>query len=98
MWTRSETLMTKFLKFGSTGIDPAGPNFARRPRNARLDATDARFVDVIHTSLYGIKQPCGHVDFYVNWRIRQPGCIIEGKLPGVLQSRRCHKAVVPVGC
>ncbi|XP_065069259.1 phospholipase A1-like isoform X4 [Rhopilema esculentum] len=60
-----------------TGLDPAGPVFAREPSKARLDSTDARFVDVIHTSfLYfvGIKDRSGDIDFYVNGGGAQPGC------------------------
>eukprot|EP00795_Rhopilema_esculentum_P004608 gene4608-20881_t len=58
-----------------TGLDPAGPVFALQPRKARLDSTDARFVDVIHTSfLYfvGIKDRSGDIDFYVNGGGAQP--------------------------
>ncbi|XP_065069261.1 pancreatic lipase-related protein 3-like [Rhopilema esculentum] len=60
-----------------SGLDPAGPVFARQPRKARLDSTDARFVDVIHTSfLYfiGVKGRSGDIDFYVNGGGAQPGC------------------------
>ena len=67
----------KICDFVIVGLDPAGPVFARRPRKARLDSTDARFVDVIHTSfnyLVGIMGRCGHVDFYVNGGGKQPGC------------------------
>jgi len=65
-----------------TGLDPAGPVFARRSRRVRLDSSDANFVDVLHTSyLYfrGIKGRCGDVDFYVNGGGAQPGC--AGKSP-----------------
>ena len=65
------------------GLDPAGPVFARRPRKARLDSSDARFVDVIHTSfnyLVGIMGRCGDVDFYVNGGGKQPGCWPKCKL------------------
>ncbi|KAE8744829.1 hypothetical protein FOCC_FOCC008553 [Frankliniella occidentalis] len=51
------------------------------PMSVRLDTTDARFVDVIHTDGtsifllgYGMSQPCGHVDFYPNNGKEQPGC------------------------
>ena len=58
---------------------------------ARLDPTDAKLVDVIHTdgrdgtldSGLGLSRPCGHVDFYPNGGHVQPGCgpsdTIEGK-------------------
>ncbi|CAH6792473.1 Lipi [Phodopus roborovskii] len=59
-----------------TGLDPAGPKFAGKPSNSRLDYTDAKFVDVIHTDSkgLGILEPLGHVDFYPNGGKQQPGC------------------------
>ncbi|CAK7319172.1 Lipase member I [Vulpes lagopus] len=59
-----------------TGLDPAGPKFSGRPSNVRLDYTDAKFVDVIHsdTNGLGIKEPLGHIDFYPNGGKKQPGC------------------------
>lgn len=33
------------------GLDPAGPMFHRTPAEVRLDPSDARFVDVIHTNI-----------------------------------------------
>ncbi|XP_019487694.1 PREDICTED: lipase member I [Hipposideros armiger] len=59
-----------------TGLDPAGPNFSGKPSNARLDYTDAKFVDVIHsdTDALGIEEPLGHIDFYPNGGVEQPGC------------------------
>jgi hypothetical protein len=58
-------------------MDPAGPNFINKPIETRLDATDAIFVDVIHTSTLGTSQQCGHVDFYVNGGEQQAGCPIS---------------------
>jgi len=69
-----------------TGLDPAGPWFAKYDEAARLSPDDAKFVDVIHTdgtgfaAYYGMLQPCGHVDFYPNGGNNQPGCWTE--LPG----------------
>ncbi|XP_011372574.1 lipase member I isoform X4 [Pteropus vampyrus] len=59
-----------------TGLDPAGPKFSGKPSNGRLDYTDAKFVDVIHsdTNGLGIKEPLGHIDFYPNGGKTQPGC------------------------
>ncbi|XP_001605911.2 pancreatic lipase-related protein 2 [Nasonia vitripennis] len=63
-----------------TGMDPARPDFEYpflREPNDRLDPTDAKFVDVIHTcaGTVGFVRPIGHVDFYPNGGIfRQPGC------------------------
>ncbi|XP_078688905.1 pancreatic lipase-related protein 2-like [Branchiostoma floridae x Branchiostoma belcheri] len=64
-----------------TGLDPAAMYYAESPPEARLDPTDAEFVDVIHTDadllgalgLSGMS-PSGHVDFYPNGGKDQPGC------------------------
>ena len=62
-------------------MDAAGPLFANRDPSARLDPTDATTVDAIHTDMgslvlldLGITQPVGHIDFYPNHGIDQPGC------------------------
>ncbi|CAG9830943.1 unnamed protein product [Diabrotica balteata] len=63
------------------GLDPAFPMFTIFLRNVRLRSTDARFVQVIHTSILGGYENMGHADYYANRLIRQPGCpiaIIEG--------------------
>uniref|UniRef100_A0A2K5IZS3 Lipase domain-containing protein n=1 Tax=Colobus angolensis palliatus TaxID=336983 RepID=A0A2K5IZS3_COLAP len=59
-----------------TGLDPAGPKFSRKPPYRRLDYTDAKFVDVIHSNSngLGIREPLGHIDFYPNGGKKQPGC------------------------
>ncbi|XP_041477499.1 pancreatic triacylglycerol lipase-like [Lytechinus variegatus] len=64
-----------------TGLDPAGPYFDDCDPRVRLDASDADFVDVIHTDtdpLYklglGMYSSTGHVDFYPNSGRAQPGC------------------------
>lgn len=65
----------------STGLDPAGPLFESQDPRARLDSSDATFVDVIHSNgenliLGGLGswQPMGHVDFYPNGGRMQKGC------------------------
>lgn len=65
-----------------TGLDPAGPYFNEKPAEMRLDPTDAQFVDVIHTALgtYGHVQELGHLDFYPNGGIKQPGCTLKSFL------------------
>lgn len=69
-----------------TGLDPAGPAFLLNGPEARLDPTDAEFVDVIHTAVgtaghFGL---LGHVDFFPNGGIEQPGCglllVLKGKI------------------
>ncbi|XP_011877647.1 PREDICTED: uncharacterized protein LOC105567400 isoform X2 [Vollenhovia emeryi] len=64
-----------------TGLDPAGPLFESQDPRVRLDATDANFVDVIHSNgeqliLGGLGswQPMGHVDYYPNGGKMQNGC------------------------
>lgn len=64
------------------GLDPANPLFTF-PRlesiENRLDSTDAKFVQIIHTSsgLLGVYNDCGHNDFYPNAGIvPQIGCIL----------------------
>ncbi|XP_017484001.1 PREDICTED: lipase member I-like [Rhagoletis zephyria] len=61
-----------------TGLDPARPAFENciGPEN-HLDATDAEFVDIIHScaGILGFQKPIGSVDFYPNGgRAPQPGC------------------------
>lgn len=66
-----------------TGLDPAGPLFTnvRDPR-FRLDPGDAGYVDVIHTDMppspfgigLGMRKEAGHMDFFVNGGVSQPGC------------------------
>ncbi|XP_078477936.1 lipase member H, partial [Lampetra planeri] len=59
-----------------TALDPAGPQFTGTPPEERLDATDAQFVDVLHTDIdaLGYREPLGHIDFYANGGTDQPGC------------------------
>lgn len=59
-----------------SGLDPAMPLFITAPADDKLDPSDANFVDVIHTNalVQGKIERCGHVDFYMNGGIIQPGC------------------------
>ncbi|KAM5281160.1 lipase member I [Ctenodactylus gundi] len=59
-----------------TGLDPAGPKFSGKPSSSRLDYSDAKFVDVIHSdaNYLGIQKPLGHIDFYPNGGRKQHGC------------------------
>ncbi|XP_036988775.2 pancreatic triacylglycerol lipase [Artibeus jamaicensis] len=65
-----------------TGLDPAEPCFEGTPELVRLDASDAQFVDVIHTDAapiipnmgFGTSQISGHLDFFPNGGIHMPGC------------------------
>lgn len=59
-----------------TGLDPAMPLFVGYGSQKRLSPDDGKFVDVYHTNafLQGTFLPLGHVDFFINGGITQPGC------------------------
>lgn len=72
----AKTLQTMRIRLGHiTGLDPA-----KHPRftsiETRLHYSDAAFVEIIHSDIlqYGIMEPIGHVDFYINMGIAQPNC------------------------
>ena len=58
------------------GLDPARPLMAFQSNDNKLNPSHADFVDVIHTNslIQGQLEPAGHVDFYMNNVINQPGC------------------------
>lgn len=65
-----------------TGLDPAEPLFKETDPLVRLDRSDAKFVDVVHSDIMpfikgglGMKDAIGHVDFYPN-NGQQPGKIL----------------------
>lgn len=62
--------------FFCLGLDPALPFFATSARHAKLDPSDADFVDVIHSNagIFGKIEACGDIDFYVNGGQFQPAC------------------------
>ncbi|XP_058836173.1 pancreatic lipase-related protein 2-like [Topomyia yanbarensis] len=71
------------LKLGRiTGMDPAELAFTETNPIVRLDTTDAKFVDIIHSDAtpfvpkigLGLYEPIGHLDFYPNGGFDQPGC------------------------
>lgn len=80
----SHLLVFRSTPLNSIGLDPAGPLFSTTDPAVRLDPTDARFVDVIHTDAdrFGLFQTSGHIDFYPNGGLNQVGClsITSGKL------------------
>ena len=57
-------------------MDPAAVLFTKVSSDYRLDASDASYVDVVHTSAgrLGTKLRAGHIDFYPNGGTSQPGC------------------------
>ncbi|CAH1236366.1 unnamed protein product [Diabrotica balteata] len=58
------------------GLDPAGPLFTVKNTANRLDRTDAKFVQVIHTNggTLGFGEAIGHADYFPNGGESQPGC------------------------
>lgn len=79
-----ETLKSYGLKLGRiTGLDPASFLFESwtLPAYRRLDHSDAEYVEVIHTDGsriwsdgFGLLSPVGHVDYFPNGGVDQPGC------------------------
>lgn len=57
-------------------LDPAGPLFDLDDPSGRTDFTDAKYVEVIHTSagIIGFSRAIGTADFYPNGGKRNPGC------------------------
>lgn len=58
------------------GLDPALPMFQYKNLEDRLDPSDAKHVQVIHTNggKLGYQLPLGHADFYPNGGEVQNGC------------------------
>lgn len=60
------------------GLDAAGPGFTVpivvSPAD-RLDPTDAKYVQCLHTSWMGTGDICGHANFDANDGVNQPPCI-----------------------
>lgn len=70
-----------------TGLDPGDLPYGLRvyenaPPLVRLDKGDADFVDVIHTDIsgLGIDATIGHLDFYPNGGVKQPGCDVASTI------------------
>nr|CAH7728370.1 unnamed protein product [Callosobruchus chinensis] len=61
------------------GLDPAGPFFTVKNLDNRLDSTDAKFVQVVHTNdgFLGFSGQLGHADYYPNGGKTQPGCGLD---------------------
>jgi hypothetical protein len=66
------------------GLDPAYPGFSMDNTDARLDVTDAEFVDIIHTNSallfsggLSFPTPIGHADFWPNGGSDQPVKLFE---------------------
>lgn len=66
------------------GLDPAGPLFSVRNPEGRLDASDAEYVECIHTNGptllilgLGIGAAIGDADYFPNGGQSQPGCLMN---------------------
>lgn len=57
-------------------LDPAGPLFSKSNPDGRINSTDAKHVEVVHTATLnlGFSEPVGTADFYPNGGRLQPGC------------------------
>lgn len=80
----------KFLegKLGRiTAMDPAEPFFQQLPKSVRLDASDAKFVEAIHTDAkkyvpyggLGFSENVGHLNFWPNGGEQMPGCELSNR-------------------
>lgn len=74
-----------------TGLDPAGPIFVELNASMRLDPSDSKFVDVMHTNggtitkgSLGLSIPSGHVDYYCNGGSVQPGCYFSSVTKSIM--------------
>ncbi|BFF93177.1 phospholipase A1 2 [Drosophila madeirensis] len=60
-------------------LDPAGPKFRHRSAEFRIDPTDAKYVESMHTSAtFGFRRPTGSATFYPNHGAIQPRCYYLG--------------------
>lgn len=59
-----------------SGLDPAKPLYRMAGPEDRIDKTDAKFVDIIHTNaeILGLFGPLGDIDFYPNGGKTQTQC------------------------
>ncbi|CAH1987717.1 unnamed protein product [Acanthoscelides obtectus] len=73
-----------------TGLDPAGPLFSVKDTDNRLDPSDAKYVQVIHTNdgFLGFNGQLGHADYYPNGGKSQPGCGLD--LAGICSHSRSY--------
>ncbi|XP_013136832.1 PREDICTED: pancreatic triacylglycerol lipase-like [Papilio polytes] len=70
----------RYIKSGKleriSGLDPALPLFATADVSKKIDPSDAKSVDVLHTNalMKGKLEISGHADFFANGGTKQPGC------------------------
>ncbi|XP_034473511.1 phospholipase A1 2 isoform X1 [Drosophila innubila] len=60
-------------------LDPAGPKFRHRSPEFRIDPSDAKYVESMHTSgNFGFLGPTGSATFYPNYGLYQRNCFYLG--------------------
>jgi hypothetical protein len=80
-----------------TGLDPAGVGFQVENEDKRLNFSDAKLVDVIHSDgknvpYFGTLLPLGSIDFYPNYGWNQPTYDDSNKKPYMFESQDEPKA------
>lgn len=78
--TEITIVLYKMHQILSTGLDPSASQWGSNSH--RLRASDARYVEVIHTDgdglgANGLGTALGHVDFFANGGGNQPGCVLH---------------------
>eukprot|EP00091_Calanus_sinicus_P021194 TRINITY_DN6159_c0_g1_i4.p1 TRINITY_DN6159_c0_g1~~TRINITY_DN6159_c0_g1_i4.p1 ORF type:complete len:334 (-),score=111.40 TRINITY_DN6159_c0_g1_i4:39-1040(-) len=88
-----------------TGLDPAEPFFDIAGPDERIDKTDAKFVDIIHTNsgmlwngCLSIKKSVGHVDIYPAGGSHQPGCVEACIIPDIMCYNISIEDLIKGGC
>lgn len=84
-------MKTNLNKFPA--LDPAEPLFQGLPAAGRVDSTDAKLVEVVHTNALnfyskfglGMTEAVGHVDFFPNGGEHMPGCDLKDKLLEIIR-------------
>ncbi|XP_042217724.1 lipase member H-like isoform X2 [Homarus americanus] len=79
-----------------TALDPSYPILHPVDPSETLDQNDAQLVVVLRTSLVAYYNPPGHVDFYPNGGIVQPGCDVWF-YPDIVQQSCSHFRAVKLG-
>ena len=87
-----------------TGLDPAEPFFDIAGPDERIDKSDAKFVDIIHTNsgmlwngCLSIKKSIGHVDVYPAGGSHQPGCVEACIIPDIMCYNITIEDLIKVG-
>jgi len=88
-----------------TGLDPAEPLFDIAGPHDRIDKSDAKFVDIIHTNsgmlwngCLSIKKSIGHVDIYPAGGSHQPGCVEACIIPDIMCYNITIEDLIKGGC